>query len=230
MRNSPFRGRNSCICVCNKPFRPIGVLSGRVWSREGLRKSKPTKPKKGEKWKEKKMRKRKKGKKRKESTHTHSHKSGLYPPNYELILATWTLTQVIQTLWPWQLLKPKEWQLHLNLSPHIHQSIKSLGALVLSVPMSKEFDEPWLKLLSLDSLFTDSWGQVFSVALSPQRVPPNSSCLKGSLSPQFFTFFVLFYDLFFFVFFFPNTNKFKFFCCFFNAKPSEQLSHGHLRI
>ena len=40
----------------------------------------------------------------------------------------------------------------------------------------------------------------FPIALSPQRVPPSSSCLKGSLSPLFFC--LLFFPSFFFFFFF----------------------------
>jgi len=52
-----------------------------------LRKEKPTKPKKREKRKEKENEKEKERGEKKRN-HTQSYKSGLYPPNYQLILAT----------------------------------------------------------------------------------------------------------------------------------------------
>jgi len=78
MMNSPVVGAMVAFSICNKPFKPLGLASGRVWSRERLRKEKPTKPKirakrkeKREKRKEKENEKeRKEVKKSRETTHT----------------------------------------------------------------------------------------------------------------------------------------------------------------
>jgi len=76
-----FAGATVVFSICNKPFRTLGLPSGRLWSREGLRTANPqAKDKRKEK---------EKGSEEKKRKHTHIvTKNDLYPPNYQPILAT----------------------------------------------------------------------------------------------------------------------------------------------
>ena len=55
--------------ACNKPFKPVGLPSGRVWSHEGLRKANPQSQRKKRKRKENREKGNEKGSDEKKRNH-----------------------------------------------------------------------------------------------------------------------------------------------------------------